>query len=560
MANIIWDDKIKHKTEITRQSDIFAKKAARSMVELQLPLVMNTVADVLVFLEIRGYNDNIAKENGYENLYSLAKYIYNFIDIYSNKNFDKEDHLKSLLAPVPSLIRRIPKALVLMLTWVGSLLLLLIIGTSLWMMGFRSEDVTTMFLLGTFLGLVVTEGPWQAFNMLFALYYSQGNIPGIKHLLKKIYVINGTIIAAAVIAIVIFGIMMKLPQNTLMISAFMCAVIALHKTSTMIMYAFQKVNQLMIAYGIGLLVVFLMFYVFAYTIPNYIVRYVIALIAAFGVPSAFTIYHHYKLLWYKRRKPIVSENPENVPSFYTQPSANNMTIKPRFSIHMWETIRYLVFAPFSFIVMFEDRFISWIYNNHVEITRILPFSFNPIYHMGADMSLTVIMLTGLVQYIMLLPLYEMVHNKSLMLPVTEINGINKFLIQRYKITVVTSIILSLTLSIILYLVGPIIISWEGGTQTSVFVLHYACIANSILSIFMLNSQFMMLNGKIKDLAILVVAAAVVNGAIGFKFGSMGFENAVFGYLFAAAMLTSISTVYILKKRNSMASMLFARFI
>jgi hypothetical protein len=552
----IWDDEIIHKTEITRQSDIFAKKAARSMIELQVPLVINTVADVMLFLEIQGYNDNIAKENGFENLYSLAKYIYNFIDIYSKKNFNREAHIKSLLAPIPSLIRRIPKALVLMLTWVGSLLLLLLIGTSLWMMGFRSEDVTTMLQLGAFLGLVATEGPWQAFNMLFSLYYSQENISGIKHLLKKIYVINGAIIAGTVIGIVIFGIMIKLPQSTLMISAFMCTVIALHKTSIMIMYALRKVNQLMIAYAIGLLAVFLMFYAFADIIPNYIVRYIIALTAALGVPAAFTIYYHYKLLWYKPR----NSKAQNSPSFYIQPSASIMTIKPRFSIHMWEAMRILILGLFSFIMIFEDRLISWIYNPIYTNTRILPFSYNPIYHMGADMSLIILLVVGLVQYIILLSLYEMVYNKSLMLSITQLNRINKFLIQRYKLTMVTSVILSVALSIILYRVGPSIIDLLGGTQTSVFVLHYSCIANSILSIFIVNSQFMVLCGKIKHLAILVVAAAVVNGAIGFKFAPMGFENAVFGYLFAAIMLASISTVYILRNKNSLASMMFARFI
>jgi hypothetical protein len=552
----ISDDTIIHRTEITRQSDIFAKKAARSITELQVPLVINTVPDVMLFLETQGYDDNIAKENGYENLYSLAKYIFNFIDIYSKKNFDKEAHIKSLLAPVPSLIRRIPKALVLMLAWAGSLLLLLIIGTSLWMMGFRSIDVTTMLQLGVFLGLVVTEGPWQAFNMLFSLNYSQENIPGIKRLLKKIYVIDGTIIAVTVIGIVIFGIMLKLPQNTLMISAFMCAVIALHKTSTMIMYALKKVNQLVIAYAIGLFTVFLMFYALHNVmdiILNYIVRYGIALTAALGVPAAFTIYYHYKLLWSKSRKSIVTPP-------YVQPSANVMTIKPRFWIQMWESLRYSILGVFSFIVIFEDRLISWIYNPIYTNTRILPFSYNPIYHMGADMSLTVLLLAGLVQYIMLLSLYEVIYNKSLMLPVTEINRINKFLIQRYKKTIVTSIILTLTLSVILYLVGPSIIYSVGGTQTSVFVLRYSCIANSILSIFIVNSQFILLSGKSKHLAILVVAATVVNAAIGFKFAPMGFENAVFGYLSAAVMLTGISTAYLLKIRNNMASLLFARFI
>jgi hypothetical protein len=70
-----------------------------------------------------------------------------------------------------------------------------------------------------------------------------------------------------------------------------------------------------------------------------------------------------------------------------------------------------------------------------------------------------------------------------------------------------------------------------GTQFSEFGLYYyLCTANSILSIFIANSQFIVLSRNIRHLAILVVAAAV-----GFKFGSL---NMHFSDTFPADMLLS----------------------
>ena len=68
--------------QISLQSRVFAEKAARSVSELQYGI--NSVADVVVFLEILGYDDRVASQNGFENLMHLAKYVYPFLDHYEN--------------------------------------------------------------------------------------------------------------------------------------------------------------------------------------------------------------------------------------------------------------------------------------------------------------------------------------------------------------------------------------------------------------------------------------------------------------------------------------------
>jgi hypothetical protein len=550
-------------------NNVFAQMAARSIVEVQKRV--DSIPDLLVLLEMLDYNDDIAKQNGYKDLYSLAVHIYTFIDTYYDYNINlRDEHVNSLLAPIPSLKKRIPEAFVIMFTWIGSLLLLLIIGTTLWIAGFRSPDITTMILLSTFLGLAVMEGPWQTFNLLFMSSYLQGNISGINRLLlKKMYPLDLMIIIATLTGIVIFSIFMTLPLSTMIISVAMCAGIALHKVSMMLMYALKKMSQLMVAYAGGLVMVFLMFYAFTDLVPDYLVRYGTALVVAFAVPTAFTIYEHYKVLRVKKKLSKLelqnsgskngSEHDANLPSFYTPVSPpNSVSIKPKFRIQFWETIPFFIFGLFSFIVLFEDRFVSWIYNDST--TTVLPFLFNPIYHMGADLSLVIVLAAGLIQYILLSPIYEKVYNKSIKIAITQAKDVNKLLLHQYKIIAMASIAISITLSIILYFVGPTIMSFIGGSKISLFVLHIASIANIMLSVFMLNSQFMIFTGKIKYLTMLVVAATVVNGTIGLKLGSISFEYAVFGYLAAAVMLFSFSLYFVLKESKEMANMYYGRFV
>src|SRR5713101_7610108 len=117
--------------ELPREVRLFAQKTARSIIEIQ-PNV-NNVADVVVLLEVLGYTKNLVIKNGFNDLYALADCIYSFLDIYENKDENKEKFVKSFTMPIPGLTRRVVEAVGMIFHWLGSLVLLSLTGVSLWM-------------------------------------------------------------------------------------------------------------------------------------------------------------------------------------------------------------------------------------------------------------------------------------------------------------------------------------------------------------------------------------------------------------------------------------------
>src|SRR5215475_9477603 len=93
------------------ETKLFAEKAARSIAEIQEGV--NNIADIIVFLEILGYDNRIAISNGFKNLQHLAKYIYNFVDHYEDKQKAEEQRQQSLSfsqIPIPTMRQRFVEA------------------------------------------------------------------------------------------------------------------------------------------------------------------------------------------------------------------------------------------------------------------------------------------------------------------------------------------------------------------------------------------------------------------------------------------------------------------
>ncbi|MFI5407060.1 MAG: hypothetical protein ACHQ1D_11180, partial [Nitrososphaerales archaeon] len=134
---------------LSRESRLFAQKTARSIVVIQQGV--NNLADIVVLLEVLGYNNDIVTKNGFQNITELAKYIYDFIDLYYNEQQDKES-IKSLVTPIPTTKQRLAEGLGMIFPWLGSLVLLFLTGVSLWMALSLPKELTTAFVGGVFLG------------------------------------------------------------------------------------------------------------------------------------------------------------------------------------------------------------------------------------------------------------------------------------------------------------------------------------------------------------------------------------------------------------------------
>src|SRR5919204_2162067 len=99
--------------EISRDSRVFAAKTARSIAEIQQSV--NNMADVMVFLEVLGYDETVAKKNGFENLHELAKYVYNFVDAYD----EFSESSNSFELEVPRTKKRLAEGLAMTFPWLG---------------------------------------------------------------------------------------------------------------------------------------------------------------------------------------------------------------------------------------------------------------------------------------------------------------------------------------------------------------------------------------------------------------------------------------------------------
>jgi hypothetical protein len=249
---------------LTKETRIFAQKVARSIIEIQP--VVNNIVDIVGLLEILGYSKESVAKYGFSDFYEFAKYLYSFIDAYDDAEKNREDIVKSLYKEVPDTKHRIVEGLSLIFPWLGSLLLLLVFGVSLWMAFGLPTMITTAFISGIFLGLVLTEGILQIFSRLFAFYHEQDNVCEIKRVLKRNYVLISLVLSASVCLLYGIASITHIPYNLVNVSVISMVTISLHRTSYMIIYALKKIKHVIFSYS-GAFVALLSVY---YFLPNVI--------------------------------------------------------------------------------------------------------------------------------------------------------------------------------------------------------------------------------------------------------------------------------------------------
>jgi hypothetical protein len=540
--------------DLPRDARIFAAKTARSIAEIQQSV--NNMADVMVFLEVLGYDDRTAQKNGFDSLHELAKYVYNFVDAYD----DKQDKTKAFEMPVPSAGRRLAESISMIFPWLGSLVLLFVTGVSLWMAWGLPADVTTMFLAGVFLGLVVTEGLLQNFNRLFSFYYSQTNIGEVKRSIKRNYALTGIILSGTVAALYGASALANIPFELATIAAISTVTVSLHRVSYVIMYALKKLAHLGVSYTGAFAALLAVFFLMPDMIPDVTARYFAGLGAAFAVLSGFAVYNHYKIMGQSSTSIVAKD----APHFYSPLTVNDNTIASRFGVQLWECAPYFMFGVFYFVILFADRAISWFFNPATVTAAngtALPFAFNSVYHIGADLALLVILPVAIAQYMVTAPIYALVHNRAINLKVSESRKIDLFLQHSYRRLMGATIAISVAGAVILNLLAPTIMGYIGGTDASARILLFASAGAVLLSVFAGNGIFMMFLGRVKELAIVSLAGALVV-AVGGTVMAMqyGFEYAVFAYLAATVVAAVASSAVMASTMKKAGSRLFARYI
>ncbi len=538
----------------SRESRMFAQMVARSIIEVQ-PNVNNT-ADIVVLLECLGYRKETLQHYGFADFHALANHIYGFLDMYETRGKSKDLFIESFTMKIPSIPKRIAEGIGMIFPWLGSLALLFITGVSLWMAWGLPIQITTAFVSGVFLGLVITEGTLQVFNRLFLFYNAQTNMGEIKRLQKRTYGLVGVVLTASIAGLFVIGYMIHIPPSLVAIMAISTVTVSLHRASYMIIYALKKLKHLITAYTAAFASLLSVYYFANSIILDNVTRYFVGLVTAFAILSIFSIYQHYKLL--KMNSSTVTVG---APHFYQPISRTDKTIKSRFSVQLWEVTSYSLYGTFYLVTMFADRVLSWIYNPLVLKGDLgLPMAFNSVYHSGADMALVVLLPASIIQYVLMEPIHMHMNNVSIKIKVSQAGEINKYMQKTYRKIFLITILSSVTTACVLNLMTPYLMSNVGLSLTSIHVLQIASVANVFLSIFTANGLFLMLTNKIKSLAIIVIISASIVVFGGMLLVPSGFTNLIFAYLAATVFLSIVSTIHARKVMKNAGSIIFARLI
>lgn len=538
----------------SRESRIFAQKVARSIIEVQ-PNVNNT-ADIVVLLECLGYRKETLMHYGFADFHALANYIYDSLDMYETRGKSKDLFIESFTMKIPSLKKRLVEGIGMIFPWLGSLALLFITGVSLWMAWGLPIQITTAFVSGVFLGLVITEGTLQVFNRLFLFYNAQTNIGEVKRLQKRSYCLVGAVLSVTVCALFAIGYVENIPVNLVSIVAISTVTISLHRASYMIIYALKKLTHLIVAYSAAFASLLCVYYFGNPIISDNITRYFAGLVAAFIALSIFSIYQHYRLL--KANTITISAD---MPHFYNPISRTDKTIKSRFAVQLWEVTSYSLYGTFYLVTMFADRILSWIYNPLVVREGFgLPMAFNSVYHAGADLALVVLLPASIIQYVMMEPIHMHMNNVSIKIKVSQARVLSKYIQNTYKKLLLVTMFSSIVTAAVLNIAAPYVMAHVEFSPTSMHVLQVASVANVFLSLFTANGLLLMLTNKIKLLAFIVMISASIVITGGMMLASSGFENLVYAYLGATIFAGMISTIYANKVMKNASSIIFARLM
>jgi hypothetical protein len=491
------------------------------------------------------------------------------LDYYYDDDVEKneKEFLETNILPLPSKKEQFVEAIVIMFPWLALLIPLYMFGISLWMAWILPADVIIAFALGTFIGMIISEGLFQVFQGIFSFYYFQGNIYEAKRTMKRYLAFTGLITFIIFLIFYSFSRVQNIPYELTIYTITGTFTICFFRIFYMTIYSLKKYRIIITSYTLSILTLLLVYF----TLPDqmlptfkYFTAFGIAFLLLFSISIyfnftiffkkfSFTLFLNrlFKIIYKRKSSKTVSKKEETfLINFYYPPSSNVIQgLKSIFKVQLWENLYYLFYGTLYFVMLFGDRLLSWIYNPvTIEASNgvILPMAFNTTYHIGADIALLIMTPAGIIQYIIVYPLYQILNNKSVYIKIREIKTIDQYLLKVYKKLILVSIVVSVGVYIIMNIFGPTIIDFLGGNEVSVQIFQIASIANVFFSIFIANSIFLAFLKDLKILLMMVILSSGILLSMGPVLALYGFQNIIWAYAISIIIPTILSTRFTLK--------------
>jgi hypothetical protein len=537
-------------TAYSRGKKGFLLRTAKSVSEIQSNV--NNLADVLVFLEVLGYSAKTARDHGFRDMRDLARQVYEVIDYFSPRTATPSQHLQYRMPPVS---RRFLEGLALAAPWLMMLPLLFVFGVSLWMDWHLPLGPMTALALGLLIGMMISEGHVWMYSRLLLFYKAQTNLAETRRVIKRSYALFTVTLAATVAVLLGAAVLASIPLGLVAIALMSTITMSTHRFSFTVVYTLRKVLLSVVAYGAAFTGLLTVYFTTAALIPDPVTRYLAALGTAFVILSIFAAYCT-RIMF----SPGPAKATVEAPNFYKPLFINKETLRSRFEIQLWENAPYYLYGTFFIIMLFGDRIISWFYNPaRLAANPVLPLVFNAAYHRGADIALLVVFPIGLVQYVRDGHIFAMMHNLSLESPSTDPSALDRFVRRRYLTALSISVSISGFIAALLILFAPTLMVWLNGSSVSVEILRVAALGNVFLSVFTVNSAYIMFLNKAKVLAAIAFVCALIVGVGGAVIGQFGFQDIVFAYFCSCVTAAALSSLQLRLLMRRPASLFFARF-
>jgi hypothetical protein len=541
---------------ISPESKLLVHKAARSITDIQ-PGVSN-VTDVLLLLEILGYDYTALSARDFTSINDFAGRVYEVLGYYDEERLrEVELRTKQFETVVPPLRQRLIDGASLISPYIAVLGLLYLTGFSLWMSKALPADITIAFIGGVFIGLIVSEGQLNSFGRIFSFHYLQGNIIESRRIIKRHYLFSLLTISVLSSILLIGGILLLIPPILVLITIFGLGTISVHRASYMLLFSMKKLKEILFGFLLALVVFYIVFNalepkVLSQNTDRYFISFTISFLALGAIP----LYYHYKLFFANKK----TNSRSDLPTFYSPPSVTSSTVKSRFVVQIWENVPNLIYGVFYFILLFGDRVISWFFTPQVLIASngvSLPLIFNSAYHVGAD--LFTIIPGALFQFLLMSTLYIKITNMALTLKISETSRIKDFIRFTYKKMIVTTILIGLIFAGLMNIFGPDVIHWLGGNDITVNILRVASIGSIFLSVFAGNASMILFLNHTKYLALITIICGILLISLALYLGSYGYGNIVYAYLISTLLAAVISTTYVLRIVGNSSSIVLAKF-
>jgi hypothetical protein len=414
-------------------------------------------------------------------------------------------------------------------------------------------DVSTAIGLGVVLGLASTGGVQQFAAWKLIYYRSQGNAPLARFVMDRSLRWGlGVLVAVAALAGILEVTVIRLPTPLAALSVTFLILIGAYRLAMIPVFALKKFAALIFVSGVALAAMFAASRILEAVGLDRVVGVVASQLLGLSVLLGTSVLLLSAFVFAERAEAPRADDPP----FYARREAPANVRPPRFWALAFEGVPYLVYGTMYFVFLFGDRLMAWFAPG----LGPLAVNYNSSYQIGADLALLLLVPITAVKFPLMVRLAEYLEASSRIAPAVQPSGFVAAVVRFHDALLLRVVAAAVVFASLAFMFADGIVRFAGGDAQSVAVYRSALVGVVLFSVFLANAVFSMAFRRVRAMAALLVAAAILNYGLGLLLSqTSGPAGIVLGFLVSATFLAGASSLYIVRMRQSADFVYFSAF-